>query len=36
MHNVSIKDLKHFEGKNVEIKGWVYNLRNVERYGLLF
>ena len=29
MHNVSIKDLKHFEGKNVEIKGWVYNLRNV-------
>ena len=29
MHTVNIKDLKHFEGKNVEIKGWVYNLRNV-------
>jgi len=29
MLTVSIKDLKHFEGKNVEIKGWVYNLRNV-------
>ena len=29
MHTVSIKNLKHFEGKNVEIKGWVYNLRKV-------
>ena len=29
MDIVNIKDLNRYEGQDVEIKGWVYNIRNV-------
>ncbi len=29
MDNVKICDLKNYEGKTVELKGWVYNTRNI-------
>ncbi len=35
MDNVKISDLKNYEGKTVELKGWVYNTRSIGKIWFL-